>query len=307
MRRKTQQEWEQEVQDLVGDSYVFLEPYKNDRTKLMYYHIDCGHINFIRSGSFIRGTRCSYCSKIKRNLGLTKTNEQWLKQVKDLAGDEYTFLEPYKGNHTPIKYRHNLCGYIGKISPANFLQGHGCSYCSPTRNLSNEDFINKVKKLVDNEYTIISEYKTNRQPVVMKHNKCGQTWSVLPVNFLNGSRCPYCNESKGEKLVQKVLVHAFNLELNNDFYHAYVLPNRLHLDFYIPEYKLGIEYDGIQHYKPRTYFGGEKQFKIQQQRDLRKDRYCKEHGIKLIRIPYTITTFSEVRKVISSYITFRTK
>jgi hypothetical protein len=36
------------------------------------------------------------------------------------------------------------------------------------------------------------------------------------------------------------------------------------------------------------YYGGEESFKRQQVRDKLKDQYCKENGIKLIRIPYTM-------------------
>ncbi|BAE47738.1 hypothetical protein G8S49_06570 [Clostridium botulinum C] len=44
-----------------------------------------------------------------------------------------------------------------------------------------------------------------------------------------------------------------------------------------------IEYDGEFHYK--KYYV-EQNFEIQQIHDQRKDNYCKEHNIKLIRIPY---------------------
>ena len=43
-----------------------------------------------------------------------KTNDEFLKEVHDLVGDEYTFLEEYKGARVPIKYRHNPCGNIYK-------------------------------------------------------------------------------------------------------------------------------------------------------------------------------------------------
>lgn len=47
-----------------------------------------------------------------------------------------------------------------------------------------------------------------------------------------------------------------------------------------------IEYDGEQHFKPVENWGGEEAFKIQQQRDNKKNQYCQEHNIILIRIPY---------------------
>lgn len=48
-----------------------------------------------------------------------------------------------------------------------------------------------------------------------------------------------------------------------------------------------IEYDGEQHFKAVDVWGGEEQLKIQQERDSRKNKWCEENNIHLIRIPYT--------------------
>ncbi len=48
-----------------------------------------------------------------------------------------------------------------------------------------------------------------------------------------------------------------------------------------------IEYDGEQHFEAIELWGGEEQLKIQQERDERKNQWCKENNIRLIRIPYT--------------------
>lgn len=47
-----------------------------------------------------------------------------------------------------------------------------------------------------------------------------------------------------------------------------------------------IEFQGIQHYQPKSKFGGFEGLRKQQYNDMQKRRYCKEHGIKLIAIPY---------------------
>jgi hypothetical protein len=47
-----------------------------------------------------------------------------------------------------------------------------------------------------------------------------------------------------------------------------------------------IEFDGKQHFKPIKFFGGEKAFEETQERDQRKNRYCRDHNIELVRIPY---------------------
>lgn len=47
-----------------------------------------------------------------------------------------------------------------------------------------------------------------------------------------------------------------------------------------------IEYQGIQHYKPKQKFGGASGLHKQQYYDMLKRQYCKKHNLKLILIPY---------------------
>lgn len=47
-----------------------------------------------------------------------------------------------------------------------------------------------------------------------------------------------------------------------------------------------IQYQGIQHYKPKSVFGGMSGLRKQQFYDMEKREYCKKHNIKLILIPY---------------------
>ena len=49
-----------------------------------------------------------------------------------------------------------------------------------------------------------------------------------------------------------------------------------------------IEYQGIQHYEPKSKFGGYSGLRKQQYNDMKKREYCKKHGIILIEIPYTV-------------------
>lgn len=49
-----------------------------------------------------------------------------------------------------------------------------------------------------------------------------------------------------------------------------------------------IEYQGIQHYTPKSKFGGYTGLRKQQYNDMRKREYCQKHNIILIEIPYTV-------------------
>ena len=47
-----------------------------------------------------------------------------------------------------------------------------------------------------------------------------------------------------------------------------------------------IEYQGIQHYKAKSIFGGQAGLNQQQYYDMQNRQYCKKHDIKLVIIPY---------------------
>ena len=58
--------------------------------------------------------------------------------------------------------------------------------------------------------------------------------------------------------------------------------NMQSLDIYIPSLKIGIEYQGKQHFEPVSFFGGEEGLEKNKERDLRKKNVCQNNGVTLI-------------------------
>jgi hypothetical protein len=56
------------------------------------------------------------------------------------------------------------------------------------------------------------------------------------------------------------------------------------LDIYLPDYSIGIEYQGAQHSIPVEHFGGAVAFERQQERDTRKLDICRQYGCVLIEV-----------------------
>ena len=56
----------------------------------------------------------------------------------------------------------------------------------------------------------------------------------------------------------------------------------LELDIFIKELNIGIEYQGIQHYKPVKHWGGKEALKKVQERDKKKKQICERLGVNLI-------------------------
>lgn len=59
---------------------------------------------------------------------------------------------------------------------------------------------------------------------------------------------------------------------------------RQHLDVFIPELAVGIEYQGIQHHQPVGFFGGQEAFEAVARRDARKRRLCARNGVRLVLV-----------------------
>ncbi len=90
------------------------------------------------------GRRCSYCAGL-----IKKTNNQFRKEVYDLVGDDYTFLDSYVNAITKIRVKHNKCGHIYKVKPDSFLQGSRCPYCNSPKG---ETIISKILDTLNINY-----------------------------------------------------------------------------------------------------------------------------------------------------------
>ena len=101
-------------------------------------------------------------------------------------------------------------------------------------------------------------------------------------------------DSKGEIECRRVLQIIFNRSFNKarpDFLRNPVTGGdfNLELDCYDPELGIAVEYNGVQHYKFIPFFHKNKEaFLNQKYRDDMKRRICKENGILLIEVPYTV-------------------
>lgn len=98
--------------------------------------------------------------------------------------------------------------------------------------------------------------------------------------------------SRGEIKIEEILK-----ENGINFIEEYIFPdllsfnkNPLRFDFAVlddnNELEFLIEFQGIQHYEPKSKFGGYAGLRKQQYNDMKKREYCKKHNIKLILIPY---------------------
>lgn len=106
---------------------------------------------------------------------------------------------------------------------------------------------------------------------------------------------------KNETTLYNIILSIYS---NLTVVHHYRAPwlENLELDIFIQELKIGIEYQGIQHYKPLKHWGGEEGLKQRKLNDVRKETLCEKHNVRLIYFTYQEDiTLEFVLKQLSQY------
>ena len=112
--------------------------------------------------------------------------------------------------------------------------------------------------------------------------------TITTSNWGKIKTCRFCKNSSvsiGESVVQTILESLGIKYQKEKTFENCLYKRRLRFDFYLPDYNCCIEYDGIQHFQPTNF--SHDNFKERKKKDCIKEEYCRENGIKLIRIPYT--------------------
>jgi len=181
---------------------------------------------------------------------------------------------------------------------ADHFNSNGCPFCSGKK-MNTEFFIKKSNILHNNYYDYsMLEYKRAFDKVSIICPNHGE-FKQMAYTHLAGSGCPVCKSSKGEI---KIISLLDNLGIKYET--EYTFENckfklKLPFDFYLPDSNICIEYNGIQHYKPIEYFGGEKGFEIRKIRDGIKKEYCKKNNIKLKIITYKNDIEEKINEILN--------
>ena len=223
------------------------------------------------------------------------------------AGMKFGDWEVIERDYNPTSKQHSTfwfckchrCGKIYSVSRDGLVNGKSscCNHCKgeKIRDKAQARGLNVWRK--GERFGILEILESagtkGHHPYVKCKCDCGNIVDVR-VSHLRGQHhgrtisCGCASQSSGEIKITQLLedaniefqsqyrIKAFNLSAPFDF--AIFKNNKL----------LGlIEYDGEQHFIPVDAWGGEETLKIQQERDKRKNKWCEENNIRLIRIPYT--------------------
>jgi hypothetical protein len=237
------------------------------------------YYNFIN-----KNVNCVKCSNVSKPSQI-EVNYKINKKCKE---KDYILLDKFEYINSKTKNIHLKCNkdnHEWYSTYENFiLSDRNCLKCSGkfsiTQKEAEENVNNKCK---EKNYTLLEKfiYKNNRIMIHLKCNIDNHEWYVMYRNFINSDKCCIICGNKYKKSENEIIKL---LKINNIRYiYQYKSDwlGRLSLDFYLPEYNIGIEYQGLQHFIPIKYFGGEKTFNNIINRDKRKYNLCKSKLILL--------------------------
>lgn len=245
---------------------------------------------------------CPYCAKKLVYKGETDLQSQYPEIAK-------YFDEEKNGIHTDEVFAHSnkkywwKCDKCGKSyqSPINIhIRGHKCPYCAGLKVLSGKNDLATLFPDIAAEYSDDNELPANKisaqthKKVKWVCSHCNQEYLASPHHRTSNDKtgCPYCKrQSKGERKVKKIL-KKYNItykeqEWFDDLRSEAGRPLRYDFTIYKDNIWIGtIEFNGEQHYKPISVFGGKEQFDVQKQHDFQKEIYSLEHDVPILIIPY---------------------
>lgn len=264
--------------------------YKNSHSKVeiicqihgIFNQTPCNHLN---------GHGCNKCGYENAKEKTRKEKDKFINDCKIIHNNKYDYsLVEYINAKKKVKIICQIHGVFNQI-PDGHLNGNGCPKCAiiKVKNSNTKDklqFINQCNKIHNFKYDYSPVVYINDNTKIDIICKNHGYFKQKPNKHLNGQGCPICRESKLERKIRILLQ-------KNDIKYIQQYGNKSHdiymkgqfLDFYLPEYKIAIECQGEQHFKP-VNFGGKiniiSQFERIKYRDLSKYNLCLENKINIL-------------------------
>lgn len=207
-----------------------------------------------------------------------------------------------------LVYKCTLCGLVSYSTWGSLVHKKiPCVRCNKKlrETKRKQKLLGYIKNNTDG-YQLISNnpIKTTETKVKLKHLCCGNTLTVSMHHFIDDEiRCTKCCKSSGEAIV-KELLNINNIKYIQEYRFKDLSTGKLNnskslmpVDFYLPNKKVIIEYQGKQHFTYNNWNKGKDYLKEYKYHDNIKKQYANDNGYKLLTPDYNMN-----RKQIFKYL-----
>jgi hypothetical protein len=269
------------------------QSYSNYTTKMKMFCSEHGFFSQTPHSHISMRTGCPKCGILQAAKSNQKGWHSVLNMFQDVHTNRYSYDEStYKDVSEKMKIKCNIHGWFSQ-KPYQHYTGSGCNRCAieevhEKQKIDFFEFKQRSQLKHGSRYNYFEDdYIDIFTSVKICCEKHGDFYQK-PRDHYRGSGCPKCQSSRGENAVRLIL-QELKIEFDEQkTFDGLKHKSRLMCDFFIPDSKTVIEYNGIQHYVPVSLFGGLKGLQETQKRDLIKYNYLAVNKIKLIIIRYDI-------------------
>ncbi len=289
--RKTTKEFIREAKLVHGDRYDYsLADYHSRNHKIKIICKDHGEFEqlpYIHT----KGHNCPKCSLKEQSKLFSYDFDMFYEKATNIHNNTYQYD---RNSFTTLQDKMIItCKEHGDFSqtPTAHLRGQGCPECGRKKSwkshkMTFNEFVKKSNKVHNNRYTYDENQWKSRKNKTTIYCEDHGNFQQYPADHLQGKGCPKCNSSKGELQIESWLKYKSITYESQKRFDSCKNIKELPFDFFLPEYNILIEYDGIQHYEPVNTFGGEKAFIKTKHNDSIKTNWALNSKYNLIRISY---------------------
>ena len=272
--------------------YLYYHDYHDMKTKIRIFCIACQKDFYQTPGHHSNGQDCPSCAFLIMAKNQSLTYQEFEERATKRHGGKYIYHHDYVNNKKKIKITCLKCGETFYQTPDNHLNGKGCPYCSGKKQLTWQEFEERVTKLHNGKYQYHHDFISSKKKIKITCLDCGETFYQIPANHSKGHGCPNCSFGKNEKLTGEYLREFFPDNIDESIFHNKTVidlssGNKAEIDFkfQVNGQVIFVEYNGGQHYGPVDFFGGKEKFEqYQVPSDVALRKYCKKNNILLFEI-----------------------
>lgn len=128
--RKTHEQFVSDIGD-VAKKIIFLEQYRDIKTRIKVQCVKCGHIWDANPESLKQGCACKPCAmKYVQNLKI-KSHEQFMDEIRkyNLNWDTFDIISKYQKDDLPVTCKCRVCGRVWKANAHNLISKKQATAC----------------------------------------------------------------------------------------------------------------------------------------------------------------------------------
>lgn len=249
--RESKEDFIKKAREVHGDKYDYSKvKYNGSKEKVI---IICKkHGEFKQEPRIhLSGHGCKRCGEliaVGRIPWNKMSNDEFIQRANKIHENKYTYDKTkHKSQNQKIIITCPIHGDFEQTS-GNHLCGRGCFECGKIKakekkTLTTKEFIKRAKSIHEDKYDYsFVDYKKRDKKVKIMCKKHGSFMQEPAAHYLGNGGCPKCSFriSKGEEEISK-WIKSMNIRVIRNLRN---ILNSKEIDIYLPDYKIGIEYNG---------------------------------------------------------------